>query len=251
MPSYLADQSLYVMQNEFGLIKIGRSINPEQRRCSLESYEKCRITMILVRPGEGHREEEFHIKLADSRIGGEWFEGTEESRIAIARAFAPDMLNWRHTYAPERADHWLDGFWDRQLDSSVPRAISRLHGRIRRAREPDWVIDDFAWSMYWLMEIGDRPAGSVDRDENGEIFVTATVDGELLRMPPFTRELEAAMTLWPPNRAPTRWDGSALECCKAALEARRAWWKSNRAIAVRLAQLRLADHIRPFGEGSG
>jgi hypothetical protein len=35
MPSHLPAQSLYAMHNEFGLVKIGRSIAPEHRRQAL------------------------------------------------------------------------------------------------------------------------------------------------------------------------------------------------------------------------
>ena len=237
MTSHLAQQSLYVMQNEFGLIKIGRSINPEQRRVALEIYEKCRVVLILVRPGEGHREEECHRRVENHRIANEWFDGTDDARVAIAKALSPTgVLIWRYDFDPERADIWLDEFWGRQIDNAVPKAVNKLLGHVRKADKPDWVIDSFAWDMCWLMETGTRPVGLVRRGTDGETFVTANVDGEELRMPCFTRDLEAAMSLWPQGTAPPLWEGTALECCKAGLEARRAAWKAKRVPRKTLAR---------------
>jgi hypothetical protein len=233
MTSHLNDQSLYVMQNEFGLIKIGRSINPEQRRYSLEMVEKCQIALILVRPGDGHREEEFHIRLADHRVANEWFDGGEEARLAIADALAPDgQLIWPYQFDLERAEDWIDGFWDRQITGAFPKALNKLVGHVRNATKADWVIDSFAWEAYLMMETGIRPFIKTIRDGSG----STEIDGVEHRMPEFSRDLEAAMTLWPPGATPATWEGSALDCCKAALQARRAWWKATQPSKERSRQ---------------
>ncbi len=44
----IEDQHLYIMQNEHGFIKVGRSENPEKRRRSLEIHERCKISIVGI-----------------------------------------------------------------------------------------------------------------------------------------------------------------------------------------------------------
>lgn len=232
MPSFLSEQSLYVMQNQFGLIKVGRSIDPERRRLKLQSRERCQIELVLVRHLQGRREEEFHIDLSEHRLAGEWFDGVEETRAAVASAFSPSTdIDWPFKFDVNAATAWLEEFEDREAARVAPRELLRLYGELRTFTEPSWIVDLRMWAMYWLMEGEERPISHVARNRpSGEVVVTSRIDGALVTMPRFSRDIEAALSLWPASVAPTTWDGDLLECCKAALDARYSAWRAQRGL---------------------
>lgn len=228
---YLSEQSLYVMQNQYGLIKIGRSLNPEQRRRALETCEDCRISLVHVRPNEGCREEEFHLRLHQHRLAGEWFDGTEEARGAVQAALAGDTnLSWPFRFDPAGASAWLDGFWARQDQAHVQREIGRSHNRLRDLNRASWVWDAVLWDLHWLMEAGIRPIGSVDRGPDGEVIQRTWVEGQELIVPRFTADLSAALSLWPSFDRPSDWSGSIIDCCKSAIDARRRHWSKRKGM---------------------
>ena len=221
-PSILPDQSLYLMQNHCGLIKVGRSINPEYRRRTLERAEECRIVLIHAWPGQGKREEELHFLLGDFRRAGEWFDGGDSARAAVAAAvMLEEQPFWPFAYDSEAAEVWLSRFLDRQDERYVQREISRAHGRIRRIDEPGWVWDAVMWDLYCLMEYGVRPYGVTLRDELGDVVQLTWVEGLEIGVPRYTSDLNEALSFWPDEDRPSAWTGSVLECCKAAVEARR------------------------------
>lgn len=53
-------QMMYVMQNECGCIKIGRSVDPWQRRLNLRQSEHCTVELIAAFNGGGEHEEAIH-----------------------------------------------------------------------------------------------------------------------------------------------------------------------------------------------
>ncbi|CAB3803905.1 hypothetical protein LMG28138_05424 [Pararobbsia alpina] len=65
------DQYLYVMQNEHGLIKVGRSIDPARRRLVLQSQCGCNIALVASLHQRGPDEEWVHSLLADFCVGYE------------------------------------------------------------------------------------------------------------------------------------------------------------------------------------
>jgi hypothetical protein len=226
--NYVPNQALYVMQNQHGLIKVGRSLDPELRRRALEYSEECSISLVLVRPNEGHREEEVHLQLGEHRVAGEWFDCTPQARRAIEAALAPDQcVAWPCTLDRAGAKAWLEGFWERQDTAHIQREISRAYSRLRDMNEPGWVWDGVLWDLHWLMETGIRPSGSVERDANGAVVQRTWVEGQELMVPRFTAERAAAMTLWPEGDRPAEFPGSVVDCCKAAIEARRARWRNR------------------------
>jgi hypothetical protein len=230
MPSVLALQHLYVMQNAFGLIKIGRSIDPEHRRLRLQTSEHCRIELVLTLKEQGHCEEACHMQLLDHRLAGEWFDGSNEAIWAIEAVFSPKVaIRWPFELDQKGADEWLDAYWERSSQNWLPLEISRRHGYLRRAEKADWCTDGFAWDIHCMLEYGDAFGGSTRTGPDGETFTVCHVEGREVVVPPLTQDIEAALGLWPADQRPTSWNGSALDCCRAAIEARRAQWRERRA----------------------
>lgn len=64
---------LYIMQNETGRIKIGRSGNCEVRRATLEMACGVKIVLLAILPGRGEDERRLHAALHNYRQMGEWF----------------------------------------------------------------------------------------------------------------------------------------------------------------------------------
>ena len=86
---------LYIMQNEHGLIKIGRSDDPQRRVVEAQKSARCPVTLIATFPEAGHFEEWVHIQMADHRIGLDWFEGTREARDVLAALLGLE-LTWAY-----------------------------------------------------------------------------------------------------------------------------------------------------------
>lgn len=80
------DGHLYVMQAASGLIKIGRSYDPKQRRREIENASGHRVLLLLILPNRGNEEAAIHAKLAPHRGIGEWFAGTHEAMRDICVA---------------------------------------------------------------------------------------------------------------------------------------------------------------------
>jgi len=71
-------EHLYVVQSHTtGAFKVGRSSNVEKRLKQLQTGSPYHLRVILILPGQGHRERELHRKLkgyeSQSNDGGEWF----------------------------------------------------------------------------------------------------------------------------------------------------------------------------------
>jgi hypothetical protein len=80
-----------------------------------------------------------------------------------------------------------------------------------------------------MLEYGERYTGTVKQAPNGETFTVCWVNGLEVVVRPFTQDIDTALSLWPEHQRPTSWSGSALDCCRAAIEARRAQWREQRA----------------------
>lgn len=61
--------SLYVMQNAHGLIKIGRSDNPQRRLTEIQQDARCAVALIATFPDVGHFKEWVHLQMARRRAG--------------------------------------------------------------------------------------------------------------------------------------------------------------------------------------
>lgn len=70
----------YIMKNDFGLIKVGNSINPERRREDLKSSSGTGVELICVKKGY-HLESLVQEKLKEHKTHGEWFSCTLEQAV--------------------------------------------------------------------------------------------------------------------------------------------------------------------------
>jgi len=222
--------NLYVMQNEFGFVKVGRSARVEQRRRALEKTDMCRIQVVLVVPGAGDREEEVHIACDDHRILGEWFDGTPEAREDVLQA-----VGWRlpvvwpfDLCGDDEAEAWFDLLDEKRAIRSMNREFGRVALNLDRdpidpATDPMRYADITIWSAIWRFEHRCDTMVFTEKDADGkEILVgrrRGDPNGDVL--PFYTRDMEAALALWPEALRPESWTGSAAECCAAALRARK------------------------------
>ena len=88
--------ALYVMSNSLlpGMIKIGRSTNPEERAKQLGASHPFRIKVELSYGGKGFLEKTLHDRLKHRRVEGglgrEWFRLTAEQADVLIRASIVD-----------------------------------------------------------------------------------------------------------------------------------------------------------------
>lgn len=213
------DQDLYVLQNEFGLIKIGRSVAVEERRRKLTYEDRARIEIVAVFPFAGDQEEPAHIKLRRHRLIGEWFSGSDETRAAIARHFDVE-LTWPFEFSAEYAAIWLKHMervrQARKLRQSIYRAVQTL----QRWDGPNHILDAIAFTA-WREAISGKPIDMLSRELWAMSPETRLehqrTRGEVAELRVST-DLAAALQLWPEDARPQHWGGSPLECCIAALQ---------------------------------
>lgn len=217
------DQHLYVMQNEFGCIKIGRSIDPWKRLTTLRHTEHCRVELVAAFEGGGEDEEAIHIELNKFRLAGEWFEGCDAARVAIQDIFDIEPGDWKFTHDPQAAENWLELLWMVRDARYIRNALTREIVRLRAVTEPSWVFDCGIFFCRYLAETGERPALCAET-QNGRTVNTwhnpQTERWEAL--PNYTASTEEALHAWPDDLRPARWEGSPVECCIAALSAIRS-----------------------------
>jgi len=201
------------MQNEHGLIKIGRSDDPERRRRSLETEEMCRIAIVAVQENWGEFEEEIHIDMGECRVLGEWFEGDDFTReMSLIHFNLPPVTPWPFEYDIEAAGAWLDRVeewrWFRTIRKFITAVILELK------REPGSpYLDSRVW---WAMSSARQISGGISVEENGQMVVVGA-DATREHLLPYSTDVEAALTLWPEGERPARWLRSAADCCSAAL----------------------------------
>ena len=192
-------------------------MNPEVRRRSLQVQERCKIALVFVYPEQGSREEALHIKLDDYRIEGEWFEGSDEARVAIAKAVKRGcVLTWPFAYDEAGAEAWLDQFLDWRRFRYIDRLFRENLRRICVAKQPDPYADMDIWQLLLLSETGEMPGALIGDEIKGIDNDTA----ELVAIPKYSTDLSLAMSVWPKDVRPSSWDGTPLECCIAALRVR-------------------------------
>jgi hypothetical protein len=216
-------QHLYVMQNEFGCIKIGRSVDPWERRRNLCQSEHCKVELVAAFEGGGEDEEAIHIELDEHRLEGEWFNGLSEARAAVERIFHLHSSEWKFEHDPDGAAKWLDHLRVVRQAKYIYRAVTRQIGSLRMATEPSWVHDCGIFFCRYLAETGERPGISVERRRGKVVNVwypPESSKGQVL--PAYTSSLEAALLVWPDDLRPDTWEGSPIDCCIAALTEIRA-----------------------------
>lgn len=75
-------QSLYILQDETGAVKVGRSVDVESRLSSMQSGNPRDIHLVATFP-VAELEAEIHEKLDDFNINGEWFDLSDRSLSAF------------------------------------------------------------------------------------------------------------------------------------------------------------------------
>jgi len=222
-------QHLYVMQNEFGCIKIGRSVDPWERRLGLCKSENCRVELVVAFEGGGEDEEAIHIALHQYRVAGEWFDGAGEARAAVERIFGLDPKEWKFGHNVEGAAKWLEQLKIARHAKYIYKELTRHIGLLRRASEPHQFYDLAILDCCSLAATGSRAV--VRWKKRGEKYVMIWHNPERRKwraLPRFTANIEAALLVWPDDIRPQTWQGSAIECCITALiEIRRRFPKGS------------------------
>ena len=222
-------QHLYVMQNEFGCIKVGRSVDPWERRRNLCQSEHCKIELVAAFEGGGEDEEAIHIELDEYRLEGEWFDGAGETRAAVERIFRLDPSEWKFDHDPDGATKWLGHLRGVRKAHAVRRFVATTISALRVPAEPDWDMDVHIFWCLCLIQMGDgasmddRPFISV-KNWRGKTAGT-WYNPESKRqeaVPAYTKSIDAALLAWPDDLRPNKWKGSPRECCLAALTELRA-----------------------------
>ncbi|WP_342617548.1 hypothetical protein [Rhodoferax sp. GW822-FHT02A01] len=186
-------QSLYVMQNQFGAIKIGRSAQPESRLVQVAQKFRCQVKMVAVFPQNGHKEEWCHVHLAKQSLGAEWFNGIDSTKVRISELLEVP-LTWPYTLDAAGLKRWLsrvtdeaaDRYWRKRERTVIRRLLGAIQGATR-------VREDLDGDIALLVGYTDLCTADV---ESGYI---ARKDGQgpMVPVPAFTRTLAAAKLLWP------------------------------------------------------
>lgn len=210
-------QHLYLMQNEHGLLKVGRSADPERRRRTLETEEMCLIEIVAVQEDRGDMEEEIHLELDEFRIIGEWFSGCDDAReLALIWFLQPDDTAWPFEFDEKAAAAWLDRVeewrWFRSVRKTITTAILDL-----KSGPGSPYLDFRVWLAMWVF--ARQKNWIIDVQKDGLQMVYRGDDAPLEPLLPYTTDVAAALTLWPDGQRPARWLRSALDCCIAALRA--------------------------------
>lgn len=218
-----SSQHLYVMQNEFGCIKIGRSVDPWQRLLNLRQTEHCIVELIAAFEGGGEDEEAIHFELDAFRLEGEWFDGGKEARAAIQQIFEPVLLDWKYAHDAAGAALWLDHLRAVRGANYVRQMLTRQIGILRAATEASGFHDEAIFRCNHLVNSGERVWILCD-DQDGQAVNTwhNPETGEREVIPAYTATIEDALRAWPSELRPQNWSGSPIECCIAALTAMRS-----------------------------
>ncbi len=210
------------MQNEFGLIKIGRSIDVERRRLTLQSTERCTIKTVEIFNGCGDMEESIHLDMEAHRLAGEWFDGSDEAKRALCELIDCDdpPITWPYAYDRAGARTWLDHINVVRHAAAIRRELYREITILRAADGPSWVYDGGIFGTKWRAVTGERPGLHTEK-LSGK---TATrwhdhKNGATGIVPAFTESIDNALLAWPDDLRPANWTGTPIECCIAALVA--------------------------------
>jgi len=217
-------QDLYLLQNEFGLIKIGRSVDVERRRSRLTYQDRAQVEIVAVFPFAGDQEEPAHIALHEHRLIGEWFSGNDEARVAIGRYFKLE-LTWPFEFNAEYAALWLGHMQRVRQVRKVRQSIYRAVQTLQRWEGPKHILDEIAFTA-WREAVSGTPANVLARELLG-MSVAARLEhqrtrGQVAELRVSTDQ-GAALQLWPDDTRPRHWNGSPLQCCIAALQE----WRSR------------------------
>lgn len=230
---------LYVTQNEFGLIKIGRSHDVERRCRYLARELGCQIDIVAVVPESGHMEEYFHITLDHHCVGYEWFDGTEEAKAEIvSEMLIADLVEaWPFALDRSKADAWLDSFYDHQATLSIKKSRLREFNYFRTnvfgTMDPKHQIGNRSHDLrLWRIineDLEDEFVPTFEKLKDGTydaVLEKRSTGKKVGRIPDYTTVLDDALLVWPDSKRPKVWTicvkGSTLAftCAVMGLAAR-------------------------------
>lgn len=128
-------QKLYIMENGFGLYKIGVSVNPEKRRGEVQASSgvptKLLKTFKVLRIEKYqntcfHLEQALHKKLHDFRKSGEWFSIDLKDLLSCVEGAVSNPRAFIHMMKEGTAKKGRSRFLDKDigdLETKFPRAI--------------------------------------------------------------------------------------------------------------------------------
>lgn len=214
-------QDLYVVQNQFGLIKIGRSVDIDQRVDSIQKTTRCKLSVVATFSNCGDLEETVHLGAGEFRLLGEWFCGSEKARAAINNALGRSRIQWPISYDASRAAEWLRRLAIVRELEACSKALYREITILRTADGPHWAYDVGVAALMRnpLIDGSLRDAACITAGSKGSI---TDRDGTKRPIPRFSADIDAALLVWPSAVRPTSFDGDPIVCCIAGLSAHRA-----------------------------
>jgi hypothetical protein len=140
-----AKKHLYVFQDSTGRIKVGRSIDPEKRRKTLQRAGGRRINIVLVLKGRGDEELRIHDALAANRGYGEWFANSDACRRDLCAALGVEIkwtmptqqyvAEWRRKKEEEESRAAINASIEAYFSRPVSPAAQRRMDRIARGED--------------------------------------------------------------------------------------------------------------------
>ena len=210
-------QTLYLMQNEFGFIKIGRSTNPERRLRDLIATEKCHIEIIKVFANCGDMEEMLHIKMDAFRIFGEWFIGNDDAIRTLEAAVEITGITWPYEFSVTQAETWVEETLCRRGKQSTRNYLARQLGIIRNEATSQ-AQNHSILRLWYDLAFNEWPDVSYRKTRTGEeARWRQPNDRSLVPIPDFVGDISCALSIWPPALRPEGWSGTPLDCCAEGL----------------------------------
>ena len=205
---------LYVMQAECGLVKVGRSTNPESRRVMLAQKLRQQLVLIAILPDRGVDEEAIHIKLKKHLVIGEWFYGTEAGKIAVAKIVGMPRPDWPFAWDAATSDKF-------RRSIEVANYKRALLGQRRKVIKTIvfGAADKFTNAKIWSALDDDH----ITRSDHGVFFAAIGGGSEQWLLPDYLASLGAAHSLGPPGWSMPPNPVSPAEVVVAALEALTAY----------------------------
>ena len=213
----MRELDLYVMQNEHGAIKLGRSVDPEARRKQLQTETRCKILLVATFDKSGHFEEWLHLQLQIFRIDQEWFTGSTDSRQAIVRLLrSPLAWPFDHNIAGE--EQWLKTLREARAGRYWQRRENRMLRNLKAARDGYGRFKGKEVGHYFLDTRLANLLGVTwqDIEDDKKPGVYSEEKQIWMGVPPYTRDMSAAETLWRPG-AMRRAVTTPVDCCLAAV----------------------------------
>lgn len=204
----VGEMCLYIMQNQHGCIKIGRSVDVEQRRHALASLTKRDIAVVCKFPRCGEYEEKLLLAVRKHILFGEWFVGSKGARKEIVRESvsilvtnrplkyhallleeAANLLTPPYEWQQQAAEAWMKEFCESQVDKRVRKERARLIARLKAASAGMYVSGYTHLNFDIFFELFERRRRCLDPDHSASIFYRDA--------PCYLSDAALARELWP------------------------------------------------------